>query len=288
MTAAPTSSCAQMVDWHGQPAVSLRSPDGARAVILLQGAQLLSWQRSDGQEQLFLSDHAVYATGQAVRGGVPVIFPQFENHGPLPRHGFARTTRWSFEHATASRTDALAVLALNDNEATQALWPHTFLAELTVRISANRLDLELAVNNTSLAPFEFTAALHTYLRVDDIAHVHLDGLHRLRYQDKVHGTEQIEPHQTLQVAGEVDRIYFDAAREITLYDNVRRHRISMAGFHDLVVWNPGPERCAALVDMPSEGYQHMLCVEAAAIGTPVSVAAGAEWVARQSIECLEV
>jgi glucose-6-phosphate 1-epimerase len=276
-----------MVDWHGQPAVSLSSPDGARALILLQGAQLLSWQRPDGEEQLYLSDQAVYATGQAVRGGVPVIFPQFECHGPLPRHGFARTTLWSFEHATASRTDALAVLALNDNEATQALWPHTFLTELTVRVSANRLDLELAVSNTSLAPFEFTAALHTYLRVDDVAQVQLEGLHRLRYKDKVRGTEQIEAYSSLQVAGEMDRIYFDAARELTLHDRGRRRRVTMTSFHDVVVWNPGPERCAALADMPPEGYQHMLCVEAAAIGVPVSLAAGAEWVARQSIEWLE-
>ncbi len=276
-----------MVDWQGQPAVSLASPDGARALILLQGGQLLSWQRPDGEEQLYLSPRANYATGQAVRGGVPVIFPQFECRGPLPRHGFARTTRWAFEHATASRADALAVFALNDNEATQAIWPHTFLAELTVRLSAARLDLELAVTNTSLAPFEFTAALHTYLRVQDIAHVHLDGLHRLRYQDSVRGTEQVEQHQTLQVTGEVDRIYFDAARELTLHDGLRRRRISAAGFHDAVVWNPGSAKCAALPDMPVDGYREMLCIEAAAIGTPVSLAAGAEWVARQSIECLE-
>jgi glucose-6-phosphate 1-epimerase len=276
-----------MVDWHGQPAVSLNSPDGARALILLQGAQLVSWQRPDGDEQLYLSERAVYATGQAVRGGVPVIFPQFESRGPLPRHGFARTTRWTFEHATASRNDALAVFAFNDNEATQAVWPHTFQAELTVRLSGSRLDLELAVTNTSLAPFEFTAALHTYLRVQDIAHVHLDGLHRLRYQDSVRGTEQLESHQSLQIDGEVDRIYFDAARELVLHDGLRRRRISAFGFHDAVVWNPGPEKAAALVDLPDEGYRQMLCVEAAAIGTPVSLAAGAEWVARQSIECLE-
>lgn len=275
-----------MVDWQGQPAVSLASPDGARALILLYGAQVLSWQRPDGEELLYLSERSGYAPGKAVRGGVPVIFPQFECRGPLPRHGFARTTRWAFAHASTSRTDALAVLSLNDNEATQAIWPHTFLAELTVRLSVTRLDLELAVSNTSLAPFEFTAALHTYLRVQDIAHVHLDGLHRLRYQDSVRGTEQVEQHQTLQIHGEVDRIYFDAARELVLHDGLRRRRISMLGFHDAVVWNPGADKCAALDDMPPEGWREMLCVEAAAIGHPVSLAAGAEWVARQSIECL--
>ncbi len=287
LTAASSSSCAQLIDWQGQPAISLRAPDGASALILLQGAQILSWQRPGGQEQLYLSDQAVYATGQPVRGGVPVIFPQFENRGPLPRHGFARTTRWTLEYATASRLDALAVLALQDNDATLALWPHTFGAELTVRVSANRLDLELAINNSSLASFEFTAALHTYLQVDALAHARLDGLHRLRYQDNVRGTEQIEIYETLQTTGEIDRVYFDAARELILSDGGRRRRISMVGFHDVVVWNPGPERCAMLADMPTEGYQHMLCVESAVIGAPIALEAGAEWVGRQSIEYLE-
>lgn len=286
-TALPLSSCAQSVDWHGQPAISLRAPDGASVMILLQGAQILSWQRPEGQEQLYLSERAVYASGQPVRGGVPVIFPQFENRGPLPRHGFARTTRWTLEHATASRHDALAVLALKDNDATLAVWPHTFAAELTVRVSAHRLDVELAINNSSLASFEFTAALHTYLRVDTLAGARLDGLHRLRYQDKARGTEQVETHETLQTAGEIDRIYFDAARELTLSDGDRRRRISMVGFRDVVVWSPGPERCATLADMPAEGYQHMLCVESAVIGTPVVLEAGGEWVGRQSIEYLE-
>ncbi len=275
-----------MVDWHGQAAVALTSPDGATALILLQGAQLLSWLPAQGPEQLYLSPQASRVPGQAVRGGVPVIFPQFECRGPLPRHGFARTTRWSFEHGTASSQDALAVFALNDNEATQAVWPHTFQAELTVRISNSRLDVELAVINTSLAPFEFTAALHTYLRVQDVAQAQLEGLQRLRYQDSVRGTEQIDHQERLKVTGEIDRIYFDAARELVLHDGPHRRRISAFGFKDAVVWNPGAEKSAAMNDLPPDGYQEMLCVEAAAIGTPVSLEAGAEWVARQSIECL--
>lgn len=152
----------QHIQWAGQAAVSLKSPDGASAVVLLQGAHLVSWRRPDGQEQLFLSERALYAPGQAVRGGVPVIFPQFERLGPLPRHGFVRTTPWTIEHVSQSAADVLIVLCLNDSEITQSVWAHAFATELTIRLNANRLDIDLAVLNTSLEAFHFTAALHTY------------------------------------------------------------------------------------------------------------------------------
>lgn len=109
----------------------------------------------------------------------------------------------------------------------------------------------------------------------------------MRYRDSVRGTEQVDPHQALQISGEVDRIYFDVARELTLNDGGFRKRISAAGFHDVVVWNPGPEKCAALPDMLINGYREMLCVEAAAIGRPIDLPAGEQWVGRQSIECLD-
>ena len=50
---------------------------------------------------------------------------------------------------------------------------------------------------------------------------------------------------------------------------------------DVVVWNPGPTRAAALADMPDDDWLQLLCVEAAVIGAPVTLAAGQEWVGRQ-------
>ena len=254
----------------------------------MQGAQLVSWRRPNGQEQLYLSDRAVYAPGHPVRGGVPVVFPQFECRGPLPRHGFARTASWSLVSCQGSNaSDALVVFSLTETQATQAVWPHAFGLELTIRFCANRLDLELTVDNTGPTSFKFTTALHTYLRVEDLDQLQLNGLHRLRYQDCVRGTEQIDPLSSLKINSEIDRIYFDAARELVLVDGSHSKRISTSGFLDAVVWNPGADKCAALVDMPADGYRHMLCVEAAAIGQPIELAAGEQWVARQSIECLD-
>jgi hypothetical protein len=52
---------------------------------------VLSWVTPDGRERLFLSDKAVFDGSVAIRGGIPVCWPQFAGLGELPKHGFVRT-----------------------------------------------------------------------------------------------------------------------------------------------------------------------------------------------------
>ena len=280
-------------DFHGQPALQLTAGDGASACVLLHGAHLVSWVPAGGVEQLYLSPQAVFDGRQAVRGGVPVVFPQFNQRGPLPRHGFARTLPWRALSLEQGADDALAVLRLVDDETTRAIWPQAFVAELSVRITGARLDIELAVEHRepdeagpAPAAMAFTAALHTYLRVADAASSRLDGLQRLRYEDSVRGTQQVDMAPHVTPAGELDRIYFDAARPLRLHDGERRIEIASQGFADVVVWNPGPQACARIADMPAEGWREMLCVEAAAVGAPVQVPVGECWIGRQTLTLL--
>ncbi len=290
-------------EFRGLPALHLRSGDGANATLLLHGAHLVAWCPPGLGEQLYLSPSAVFDGRAAIRGGVPVIFPQFDRNGDLPRHGFARTRSWQPLSLVQGERHALAVLRLVDDAASFALWPQRFIAELSVHIAGSRLDIELAIEHRDGAsdgngsddngntpdpapvePLRFTAALHTYLRVDDAALASIDGLHRLRYFDKVRATEQIDAASRLRADGELDRIYFDVAKPLVLHDGGRVVDISSHGFPDAVIWNPGPERAVQLDDLPDDGWREMLCVEAAAIGTPVVVPAGECWVGRQTIE----
>ncbi len=62
--------------------------------------------------------------------------------------------------------------------------------------------------------------------------------------------------------------------------------ITQSGWPDAVVWNPGPHKCAALADMPEADWQHMLCVEAAAVFEPITLGAEEEWSGRQSLVLL--
>lgn len=258
----------------GLPRLRLETAQGATAELYLHGAQLTSWRPAGGDERLFLSERSAFAAGSAIRGGVPVIFPQFAAEGPLPRHGFARTRAWQIEQAGAQG----ARLVLQDDAQTMAIWPRAFRAAFEVELAEHELRMSLTVYNTGTEPWSFTAALHTYLRVADVAQLRLRGLQGLRYRDSAQGgAERRETGEALRIEGEVDRIYFDTPPQLELDEPARRLRLRQQGFADTVVWNPGAERAAALADLEAGGHRHMLCVEAAAIGRPPTLPPGAHW-----------
>jgi glucose-6-phosphate 1-epimerase len=262
------------------PEVQLKSPDGASARISPSGAHLLSWIPVSGEECLFLSPKAEYRPGVAIRGGVPLIFPQFASLGVLPKHGFARTQLWEVARVNAES----AVFWLSENEMTRALWPHRFLCEYTVRIGGNQLELKLSVTNLDLTPFTFTAALHTYLRVNDVRRVGVAGLRGLVYRDSANGEQ--EGHETadrVTFPGEVDRIYLGTPSTLQLVDEKRTLSISSEGFPEAVIWNPGLEKSAGLADMEPEGYLRFVCVEAAMVAQPVQLVPGGIWHGSQTL-----
>ncbi|RZJ84641.1 MAG: D-hexose-6-phosphate mutarotase [Massilia sp.] len=272
--------------------IELTAPDGALATLSLDGGHLLSWKPAGAAEQLYLSPRSEFTPGKAIRGGVPVCFPQFAERGPLPKHGFARTLPWELVQRERGREDALAVLRLRDSEDTRAIWPHAFELELSVRVGGRTLDIELACENTGEAdagPLQFTAALHTYLRVADLDAVSVEGLSGLRYFDSIKQAEALQ-RMDLLLTGEkgvldLDRIYFGVKeRPLLVAEDRRQVVVRQQGFDDAVIWNPGPERCAKLADMPPDGWSEMLCVEAASIGRPVELQPGESWVGRQSLE----
>jgi glucose-6-phosphate 1-epimerase len=274
--------------FDGQPAVHLRARDGAQATLLLHGGHLVSWQPKGGDEQLYLSPTTRYGAGQAVRGGVPVCFPQFSDRGPLPKHGFARTRAWTLQEAQVRGEHAYAVLRLTDDDATRALWPHAFTLEVTVSVGGPRIDIELAVTNTGdtaeNSTFDFTCALHTYLRSGNVLKAQLEGLQGAHYYDHVAREDGKQQWiDVLTVAQELDRIYWQAPKPLLLRELGRRLSIDSPGFDDTVVWNPGPANAAAMADLPDDDWLGMLCVEAAQIGTPVRLAAGQEWSAMQTL-----
>jgi len=274
-----------IIDAQGQPAVHIQAPDGAQVTVLLQGAHLLSWVPAGATEQLYLSPKADYSPGKAIRGGVPVIFPQFEQKGPdrsLPRHGFARNRPWRLDSQSHSGTHAQATFQLTDSNETRALWPHGFELELTVSVSGTELDLELYVHNTGTTAWPFSAALHTYLAVSALDKVCLQGLEGLEFSDNVMGGDDIEDHAEKRFSGEFDRIYAQAT-SLRLTDGTRNLMLQSDNLPDAVVWNPGPDKCAALSDMPPDGWRHMLCVEAARINQPKTLSPDEDWVGRQRL-----
>lgn len=275
------------IEFHGQPALRLRTRAGAVAVVSLQGAQVLSWSPPGGGDRLYLSPAAVFDGRTLIRGGIPVCFPQFADLGKLPAHGFARTARWSVVTERTGDDFALLTLGLSDDDATRAAWPHAFRAELGILIEDSRLDLELEIENTGAQALEFTAALHTYLGVREVEESRLEGLHGFEYRDKAAGnTIQRDSGDVVLIEGETDRVYHGVTRPLLLREYDRSLGINADGFPDVVVWNPWVERSAAIPDLPNDGFRRMLCVEAAAAREPVRLPAGETWWGRQTLVAL--
>ncbi len=255
--------------------IPLRTNDGATAEIHSRGAHLTHWQPAGAQaSRLFVSDRAIYAEGVPIRGGVPVIFPQFAGEGPLPKHGFARTAQWRLQEQHAD----CAVFEWRDDVSTRAHWPHAFAARLSVTIGGTALNVALDINNTGSSPFHFTAALHTYLAVQDIAEVQVLGLQGLHYRDTAQGGRMArEADAGLSIVGEVDRNYFATPSSLVMQDGSRNLRIEQTGFVDTVIWNPGAASSANFKDLAADDYQRFLCIEAATIAQPVTLPPGGQW-----------
>lgn len=274
----------ETVEFKGREALRLHGPRGSSAVIGRLGGQVLSWITPDGRERLFLSERAVFDGRAPIRGGIPVCFPQFATLGELPKHGFVRTREWAVATRRCGDDFALATLEVGDDETTRALWPHAFRAEITVMLGVDRIDVEFCVENTGTEPLAFTGALHSYLRVPEVEDVALAGLHGYQYRDAAGGDREVRETGTeIVVDGEVDRVYHDVCRPQLLKAANYSLGIEARGFPDVVVWNPGADKCAGLADMPPDGWRHMLCVEAAVVRQPVAVSAGDEWCGRQAL-----
>lgn len=277
---------------NGMEKVLLAHPDsGATAEVYLHGAHVTSWRPSQGAEDvLFLSRAARFEAGQAIRGGIPVIFPQFADRGPFVRHGFARTAFWhplppELAPPVADGESAVT-LRLDDSPQTQSLWPHPFRAELTVTLGARRLAVALSVENRDRGALEFTAALHTYLRVDDVSEAAVAGLAGAEYESRAEGVERaVEREDAVRVAGELDRVYLDAPGPLAVRGAAGGRTITVRAVDlpDVVLWNPGAEKARALADLADDEWRRLLCVEAAAVGRPVRLAPGAAWTGRQTL-----
>jgi glucose-6-phosphate 1-epimerase len=271
---------------NGLKKVELFSADGARAEVYLHGAQVTSWVPAGSKEErLFLSRKSDFGPEEAIRGGVPVIFPQFAEQGPIIKHGFARRMEWPLVKVEEGPAGVTASFRLNDNEVSQQIWPYAFEAEVSVRLGGQELEVSLLVKNPGEQPFRFTAALHTYLRIADIHETAIEGLDGKKYLDSAGGqVERIQEQSNLSFNGEVDRIYFDAPAELKVREMKSAMTVRTEGFPDVVVWNPWINGGAALSDLEEDGYRRMVCVEAAVIGRPVLLNPSESWSGSQRLK----
>ena len=253
----------------------------ARAVIALQGAQLLNWAPHGTPPVVWESPAAKYSASKSVRGGVPVCWPWFGPHATepaFPAHGFARTLAWDVIATEALSSGATRlVFRFVPPANTRAWWPHASQLELHLSIGTV-LEMDLVTRNLSDSDITITEALHTYFGVSDVRAISVLGLDGTDYLDKVGGGRQ-QQHGAITFSGETDRVYLATTAECIIDDPGLQRRIIIAkrGSRSTVVWNPWIDKAAKLGDLGDDGYLRMVCVESAnGADDAVVVATGGE------------
>ncbi|XP_010924809.2 putative glucose-6-phosphate 1-epimerase [Elaeis guineensis] len=283
-------------DWNGIDHVTLKAPRGASARVSLHGGQVVSWRNERGEELLFTSSKAIFKPPKAMRGGIPICFPQFGNCGSLEQNGFARNKMWSIDndppplHPNDSHGKVAVDLLLKPLEDDLKCWPHGFEFRLRVSLAMDG-DLKMIsrIRNIDAKPFSFSFAYHTYLSVSDISEVRIEGLETLDYLDNLCQRERFtEQGDAITFESEVDRVYLGSPNVIAVFDHEKKQTfvIRKEGLPDVVVWNPWEKRSKTMVDFGDEEYKQMLCVDGAVIEKPVTLKPGEEWTGRLELSAV--
>lgn len=248
--------------------------DVPKLAYTLMGAQVL--QTDLGREfGIFYRSPVPSGCSIPARGGVPVLFPQFADRGPLPRHGLVRTPRWTKSRESASAHEHSITFELAIGAWQFPDWPNACHLTLTAIAEVDRLHMSLQITNTGQDAFAWTGGLHPYFAVEDLQTCALAGLVGLAVQDRHDAslTKELD-HQTGLGSQPFERLY-DGCPPLRLFTGPRWLTITATGFEQWMVWNPGQTDGDALQDLPIGDWRRFVCVEPVCVTRPVELAPGA-------------
>lgn len=238
------------------------------------GGQILQAHLELGDGVFYLSPIAPGGAMPA-RGGVPVLFPQFADRGPLPKHGLVRTVRWALVQESRSEQAHGVAFELTVAPGQFADWPHVAHLILKAEALQNGLLLSLQITNTGNDAFTWTGGLHPYFAVGDVQACSLVGLAGLPVQDRYDASLTTEPDDTPGWGKQPFERLYDACPPLTLITGSRQLTLTASGFEQWMVWNPGQEGGDALPDLPAGDWQRFICIEPVSASRPVSLLPGA-------------
>ncbi|KAH6917377.1 glucose-6-phosphate 1-epimerase [Coprinopsis sp. MPI-PUGE-AT-0042] len=254
-----------------------------------------------GVERLFVSSKASLDGSKAVRGGIPVVYPNFgapshPEHSKLAQHGFARTTVWKFDQTVMDNEAGVSVkLLLEPTAEIAAVYDKDFKLVYVVTLAEHQLSTDIHVTNTSTSgKLEFQSLLHTYLAAP-AQEVKIAPLQSLTYFDKVdpasdgNPSQKVEARSSVDVRQPTDSVYegaFIASSEVNVSWPGNAVEVRAKGFKDVVVWNPG-EDGRKIGDMEEGGWNNYVCVEPGYVRGFVELPAGETWVGQQVITIKE-
>jgi len=256
--------------------VMLKNAAGDSAKIFTFGACVTSYVKN-GIDTLMVRPDAKMDGSKPISGGIPHCFPQF-GPGQIQQHGFARNMDWE----VLEQKDTRAVFRLSQSDYTMAMWPHKFEAKYTVTLKDTCLSTELCVTNTDNAPFDFTAALHSYWSISGIDNVKISSpaFTGATYLDKMQNPPANVASTTpeITISAETDAVYAEVSGDVQLVDSGRSRPLTISnqiGWSDTVIWNPYGDE--------GMGYDSFVCIESAQTSSPIVLQPSEYWTAAMDV-----
>ncbi|KYR01747.1 aldose 1-epimerase family protein [Tieghemostelium lacteum] len=261
--------------------------------VYLMGATITAY-KVGSRDVIFTSKQSKFESLKAIRGGVPLIYPQF-GPGKMQQHGFARNVDWEVLSTLVKEQEDLVQLnlSIHESEYTQKVCGDAdikFQCTFTIKLNVDRLELQYESKNTGQKAYDFQLALHTYYQIASIHKAHVTGLKGFEYIDK---TRQMaltkETADSIQITEETDRVYKNCTTSpLELVDTVNQTKVILHSpdnsLKDVVVWNPWIEKAKAMSDFGDLEYLEMICIEYGNIDKPIVLQPGQTFTGRHTIQ----
>jgi glucose-6-phosphate 1-epimerase len=239
------------------------------------GATVISFKTGAGRETLFVSRDAKKDGSKAIRGGIPLVFPQFgQPDKSMPQHGFLRNNFWRADEASLYDNESGAGISYSlslDEVKNSRGGPWDDSTEFnckciySIKIDGTKMTTSLEIQNTGIKPFGFQTLQHTYLMVDgrsaqDPSQCYVTGLEGYSVSDKITNEDYTWESKPVTIPDNVDRVYNpptgkEVVDVIVGVGGGKTLKLSASGTLNgastpvsCVVWNPYKEKAAAMGD----------------------------------------
>ena len=269
--------------------------DSMSVTVTEFGSHVVSWTVND-VEMIFMSKSSKFDKSKALRGGIPIVFPQFrEPLQSMNQHGFARNKEWKLINTSDNKDNKLMFELLSD-ESTLEQWPHEFKLIYTISLEKpTNLVLDLKVENIGNKSFQCHTLLHTYFRLNDSSETIIGGFDNMMYKSNIDNKEYKNETTTNRINQEIDRIYSNFYNKeedekfVSIYPDAGLRSMKIYAEAsltpnnnkvpvDVVFWNAWIDRCKAMGDLDDDAYKHYVCIEPGTI----------EWVTVEAGESLQL
>ena len=247
-----------------------------------KGAQVLHAALASGLEILYLSPLVSLYPDNPIRGGIPLMFPQFGDSGPLRKHGFVRDLQWTLVDDNEDALGKVISYVLDIKATDSPDWPFDASLQMDAQIGLDFFTIALSIVNKGDQAFTFTGGFHPYFAISSRKDIQVNGMEALPFRDSFPGNDAY----VLNADGLVERQYMGNA-EIQFYNGSNWLKITSSGFDSWMVWNPGRDGATKISDLPDEDWDKFMCIEPIVLSKPIFLEPGKTFNAQLTVSAID-